>query len=97
MSKHASRVDLAVPFAQKDEAKKLGTKWDAAKRVWYAPSGEKTLIDRWGSALPSRKKQRRDGFDFRKPEWTVSAVRHGPCGKEIVIDVGREPWDPPES
>ena len=39
MSKPASRVDLAVPFAQKDEAKRLGAKWDVAKRVWCAPSG----------------------------------------------------------
>ncbi|MFT4174225.1 MAG: DUF5710 domain-containing protein [Rhodocyclaceae bacterium] len=29
------RVDLRVPFAEKDEAKRLGAKWDPAKRVWY--------------------------------------------------------------
>ena len=29
----ASRVDLAVPFSQKDEANKLGAKWDVAKRI----------------------------------------------------------------
>ena len=29
------RVDLKVPFAEKDSAKKLGAKWDGEKKVWY--------------------------------------------------------------
>jgi hypothetical protein len=29
------RVDLRVPFAEKDEAKRLGAKWDATRKVWY--------------------------------------------------------------
>lgn len=29
------RFDLQVPFAEKDAAKKLGARWDAASRVWY--------------------------------------------------------------
>jgi hypothetical protein len=29
------RVNLKVPFAEKDSAKALGAKWDAAKKVWY--------------------------------------------------------------
>lgn len=27
-------VDLAVPFAQKDQAKAAGAKWDPGRRVW---------------------------------------------------------------
>ncbi len=30
---------LAVPFKDKDAAKALGARWDAAKRQWYAPIG----------------------------------------------------------
>lgn len=30
---------LTVPFAQKDQAKALGARWDAAQRQWYVPSG----------------------------------------------------------
>lgn len=33
------RVNLAVPFAQKEEAKRLGARWDAVRRVWYVPPG----------------------------------------------------------
>lgn len=30
---------LNVPFAEKENAKKLGARWDATKRKWYAAHG----------------------------------------------------------
>ena len=39
---------LVVPFAQKDEVKALGARWDAAARKWYVPAGkEKDAFKRW--------------------------------------------------
>lgn len=39
---------LNVPFAEKDEAKRLGARWDAAKRKWYVPQGvDLTNFSRW--------------------------------------------------
>lgn len=29
------RIDLSVPFAQKEKAKAIGAKWDAAGRTWW--------------------------------------------------------------
>lgn len=29
------RLNLKVSFAEKDEAKKLGARWDAAQKIWY--------------------------------------------------------------
>lgn len=29
------RTNLKVPFAEKDEAKKLGARWDAARKIWF--------------------------------------------------------------
>lgn len=29
------RTNLKVPFAEKDAAKKLGARWDAARKLWY--------------------------------------------------------------
>ena len=29
---------LVVPFAEKEEAKGLGARWDAASKKWYVPS-----------------------------------------------------------
>ncbi|HEX9173751.1 MAG TPA: DUF5710 domain-containing protein [Telluria sp.] len=30
---------LNVPFAEKEEAKRLGARWDAKNKKWYAPLG----------------------------------------------------------
>ena len=30
---------LEVPFVEKDEAKRLGAKWDPERKVWYVPHG----------------------------------------------------------
>ena len=29
------RIDLNVPFAEKDKAKKAGARWDGVKKCWY--------------------------------------------------------------
>jgi len=34
------RFDLKVPFAEKDGAKKLGARWDAARKIWYVMDKE---------------------------------------------------------
>lgn len=39
---------LAVPFAEKDAAKKLGARWNADQRSWYVPPGiDVALFSRW--------------------------------------------------
>lgn len=44
----SSKVYLNVPFAEKDEAKALGARWDAARKKWYAPQGaEVGRFERW--------------------------------------------------
>ncbi|EBF4612483.1 TPA: DNA primase [Salmonella enterica] len=34
-----ARIDINVPYAEKDEAKMLGARWDAANKTWYVPDG----------------------------------------------------------
>ncbi len=42
------RHDLKVPFAEKDEAKKLGARWDAARKRWYIQDHlDVALFSRW--------------------------------------------------
>lgn len=39
---------LNVPFSEKDEAKALGARWDAAKKKWYVPAGkDPEQFSRW--------------------------------------------------
>ncbi len=42
------RFDLKVPFAEKDAAKKLGARWDAANKLWYViDKGDMTPFAKW--------------------------------------------------
>lgn len=33
------RVDLKVPFSEKDQVKSLGARWDGERKIWYVPEG----------------------------------------------------------
>lgn len=44
-----ARAWLDVPFAEKDEAKAEGARWDAAAKRWYAPRPSMSGLDRWAS------------------------------------------------
>ena len=42
------RIDLQVPYPEKDTAKALGARWDAAKRIWYVKDvSDLTPFSRW--------------------------------------------------
>lgn len=49
-SESTAKTFLSVPFAERDEAKLLGARWDPANKSWYAPNREKELLDRWPEA-----------------------------------------------
>lgn len=34
------RVNLKVPYRQKEEAKRLGARWDPGRQVWYVENVE---------------------------------------------------------
>ena len=34
------RVNLKVPYSQKDEAKRLGARWDSGRKTWYVEDVE---------------------------------------------------------
>jgi len=44
----AKRTYLAVPFAEKDQAKAAGAKWDRTRKSWYAPEGvDLESLNKW--------------------------------------------------
>jgi hypothetical protein len=48
---------LNVPYAEKDEARRLGARWNAELKTWYVPPGSTlTPFERW---LPR--------FDMKEP------------------------------
>jgi len=42
------RIDLNVPFSEKDDAKQLGARWDANKKIWFIPEHlDPSVFRRW--------------------------------------------------
>ncbi len=47
----SSKLYLNVPFSEKDEAKKMGAKWDLKKKKWFIESKNRhklQMLGRWG-------------------------------------------------
>lgn len=53
------RVDLKVPFAEKDAAKAAGARWDVNLKVWYVDAADLTRFARWIPAAAFQAKQNR--------------------------------------
>ena len=79
------RTNLKVPFAEKDEAKKLGARWDAARKIWYVEDKlDMAPFSRW-SPTPQQ-----TGGDGPAACGTV-AHRQQATGKVIVGSAYVEP------
>ena len=51
----STKTYLNVPYAEKDAAKALGARWDAAVKKWYAPGTvDITLYANWAEEANSR-------------------------------------------
>jgi hypothetical protein len=51
------KIYLAVEYAQKDAAKKLGAKWDAKRKKWYVLESDtnmRELCDTYGQRQPTQ-------------------------------------------
>lgn len=73
------RVNLKVPFAEKDEAKKLGARWDAARKIWYVEGkADMAPFSRW-----SPSPHEASGGDDR-PQKRAAARPQQAAGKVIV-------------
>ncbi len=46
-----NKIWLDVPYAEKDEARARGARWDPVVKRWYAPRAGMAALDRW-QALP---------------------------------------------
>jgi hypothetical protein len=49
-----SRIDLRVPFNEKDEAQRLGARWDPSQKVWYVPANvDPAPLQKWRPQPPT--------------------------------------------
>ena len=95
------RTNLSCPFAEKDQAKALGAKWDAAARVWYVEDGvDLARFGRWlgGGSAPAAKtrhKRKKPGKvrpgDLRGKDSACMGVTTGEVRYLCACDV--LPWE----
>lgn len=51
----SDRRYITVPYGEKDEAKKLGAKWDKPAKSWYIPEGvDAAPFEKWGGKTTER-------------------------------------------
>lgn len=89
-----SRVDLDVPYEEKDMAKRLGARWDSYYRVWHVhPGVDMRPFERW---LPIRHE-----YSVRARSYFVAESDIGcwKCGKvfsvnALMLPAGHEDLEP---
>ncbi len=91
-----SKTYLNVPFAQKDEAKALGAKWDAVQKKWFVPADKDiTLFARWraesGTAGAPSSKTSSSSSSSKKT--TVGAKTQATVKDFVAYDGDAPPWD----
>lgn len=81
------RINLSCPYAEKDEAKALGAKWDADRKVWYIQGVEDlTPFSRWIPLLGRMSEDMKPKKDVnRKPRITGAFVP--------LCDCTNPPWE----
>ena len=85
-----TRTYLNVPYQEKDEAKKLGARWDASARRWYVPEGMDTApLVRW---LPVEKPESLKPKST-EPRLTVELVPQTCWYSNVRSEVSTGEWD----
>ena len=81
------RINLITPFAEKDQVKALGARWDSQKKVWYIKDVEDlTPFERWIPGTVTASKLSTKLGAPSKPVDASPAPSH--CGCDVL------PWEP---
>lgn len=85
-----SKTYLNVPYAQKDEAKALGAKWDASKKKWYAPDSlDISLFEKWNTGATSSTTPSATS----KAKSPLGTVTHAKDKNFVAYNGDQPPWD----
>lgn len=85
------RTNLQVPFAEKDEAKALGARWDPGRRTWYVQNvADLGPFARWMSGGAEAGGAPAGGAPARKLS-QASVVKTGAAFIELACDC--LPWE----
>lgn len=81
------RTYLQVPFAEKEEAKALGARWDPEPKMWYVPAGcAIEAFSRWPRADPADAARRRAVTPFSSAAERQAALAIDPDELSLYTD-----------
>jgi hypothetical protein len=90
-----SKTYLNVPFAEKDEAKALGARWDAIKKKWFVPAGKDVaLFAKWqteSGAVESPSLKTSSSSSASKS--ATGAKTHATIENFVAYNGDAPPWD----
>lgn len=78
----AQRVDLYVPFNEKDEAKSAGARWDAEKRVWFCDDDNTQLVARFARQNGQQQPQKTSPPPASSPAYVAQSNDTAPAKEE---------------
>jgi hypothetical protein len=87
------RINLKVPFTQKEAAKELGARWDGARKIWYVIDPE--CLEVFSDWMPEQE----SGTGAAKPLASAKAqsspgVLTGPKLFKPLCTCAVLPWEP---
>lgn len=88
------RIDLYVPFDQKDRAKQRGARWDAKRKIWFVPEGiDAAPFFEWRPQAP-KFNLRSVGYFIAKSSQTCWQCQNKTGVFSFVLPVGHEIAEP---
>ncbi|MGR9012204.1 MAG: DUF5710 domain-containing protein [Gammaproteobacteria bacterium] len=93
-----SKTYLNVPFAQKDEAKALGARWDAVAKKWFVPADKDvSLFTRWqaesGAGQSPGSKASPSKTSTSAKNNSVAVKTHAAAKDFVAYNGDAPPWD----
>jgi Domain of unknown function (DUF5710) len=84
------RINLKCPYDEKDEAKSLGARWDAGRKVWYIEDVDDLMpFAKW---IPLLNRNTPDMMP-RKKESHAVVITHGLNSKRPYCACNTLPWE----
>lgn len=85
------RINLKVPFAQKDAAKELGARWDATQKIWYVIDPE--CVDVFSDWMPEVQSATAEKITTSAKPSVGHGVLTGPKDIQLLCGCQVLPWE----
>jgi len=69
------RINLIVPYSERELAKKKGAKWDPARKTWYIENLEEHNLRMFLQWAPEKRKARTTSEPLKHPPFKVTQPR----------------------